>query len=82
MGKGKNRNKKGEQGSTSKEAVDFLSDPMFAKALARIDVTPVGWANGTTGSAIVNQRKVKTATAPIPSGLVNKLKFVEILLIQ
>ncbi|GFZ13026.1 RNA-binding (RRM/RBD/RNP motifs) family protein [Actinidia rufa] len=61
MGKGKNRNRKGDYGSTSKENVEFLSDPMFANALARTEVMPVGWATSTRGTTITKQRKMDNA---------------------
>ena len=45
----------GDQGSSSNEVEEFLFDPLFAKALARTEVMPVGWATGTTGITIGNQ---------------------------
>ena len=60
----KNRNRKEEHGGTSKEDEEFLSDPMFAKALARTEIMPVGWATGTTVTKIAKQRKLVTNEVP------------------
>ncbi|GFZ01043.1 hypothetical protein Acr_14g0006780 [Actinidia rufa] len=40
---------------------------MFANAMARTDVMPVGCATGTTGINIVKQRKIDTADVPSPA---------------
>ncbi|GFS35151.1 hypothetical protein Acr_00g0038130 [Actinidia rufa] len=61
MGKEKNRNKKEGKGK-SKEDLEFLDEPIFAKALARTEVMPVGWVTGTSGT---KQRKKIPVEAPI-----------------
>ncbi|GFS35171.1 hypothetical protein Acr_00g0038200 [Actinidia rufa] len=40
---------------------------MFANAMARTDVMPLGCATGTTGINIVKQRKIDTADVPSPT---------------
>ena len=70
MAKGKNR-QKADQGGTSKEVLEFLSDPLLAKALARTDTMPVGWATGKPGIKPAKQR-----TVVVPSLIKEKTKSV------
>ncbi|GFZ01918.1 hypothetical protein Acr_15g0005270 [Actinidia rufa] len=53
------RNKKEGKGK-SKEDLEFPDEPIFAKALARTEVMPVGWVTGTSGT-----RKKIPVEAPI-----------------
>ncbi|GFY97543.1 hypothetical protein Acr_12g0000840 [Actinidia rufa] len=59
MGKGKHRNKKVEVGCTSKDDLDFQTNPMFAAARARTEPMPESWAKG---AIVGNQKKPKDAT--------------------
>ncbi|GFS35680.1 hypothetical protein Acr_00g0041440 [Actinidia rufa] len=59
---GKHKNKKAEVGSTSKEDLDFLANPMFAVAMARTDPMLEGWAKGAHDG---NQKKPKGAINPV-----------------
>ena len=69
MGKEKNRNRRINLGSTSKENLDFLSNPIYAKALARTEPMPVGWASGPTSPFIAKQKKVKAHSVLVLNGL-------------
>ena len=62
MGKGKNRNKKGDYGSTSKEY--FYVDSILAPALARTYIRLRGGSDVVAGSVIVKQSNVAAVVAP------------------